>query len=220
MSRPQIGTLILAIDTSGSLASVAVYAGQVQSEMTWRSGRHHSLALIAAIDRALELAGAERRALGAIALAAGPGSYSGLRVGASTAIGLSLALDIPIIEVPTLEIIAAAAPAEPGDLRPAIEVGRGRYASARYRRRSDALVAVGDIESSNLAELLARVTDEGSVLIGDFDTDELASSPARLVAGAAGVRRAGLLAERAARRLERSDHDARDAQPQLIYLTP
>lgn len=95
---------ILGIDSSGMTASVALVtdAGLV-SEYTVNNKRTHSETLLPMIDEMLRLAGTEPEELTAIAIASGPGSFTGLRIGAATAKGLALALDIPIIPVPTLE---------------------------------------------------------------------------------------------------------------------
>src|SRR5690349_20151426 len=110
MSRPgaefvDIGP-VLAIDTSGMTASVAVYHDQVLAELAWQSGRGHSAQLIPAIDTALSMSRTDKRALSAIAVAAGPGSYSGLRVGISTAMAMALALNVDVVQVPTLDVMA------------------------------------------------------------------------------------------------------------------
>lgn len=211
---------LLAIDTSGAIAGVAIYDGRVLAETIWRSGRQHSRTVLRTIDQALELAGVERSALTAIGLASGPGSYSGLRVGASTAIGLSLALSIPVVHVPTLEVLAYGVRADEMSLRPAVEVGRGRYASARFARIADAVHQRSDIVSVDFDGLVGLAAHESALLIGDFSADELErKGDAGIISGAAGLRRAGFLAELAAERLNRGDlTDAGAAQ--LIYLNP
>src|SRR5438874_8863714 len=111
---------ILAIDTSGMTASVALYRDQVLAETAWQSGRSHSAQLLPAIDYTLQLARADKRDLSAVAVAAGPGSYSGLRVGISTAMALALALNVDVVQVPTLDVMAWGVPgAGNGDPRSA-----------------------------------------------------------------------------------------------------
>ena len=209
---------ILGIDTSGAIAGVAVYDGRVLAEITWRSGRQHSKTLLASVDRALGLSGVDRASLGAIALASGPGSYSGLRVGASTAIGLGLALQVPVVRVPTLEVIAYSATPGAGTLRPAIEVGRGRYASARYLRTESGVEERSDLVSADFAGLVELASAEDALLIGDFTAEEMEQhGAARVATNAAGMRRPGFLAELAARVIGNGDPTAEGAG-QLIYL--
>ena len=85
---------MIGIDSSTATASVAVYRGQVLAEVSWRAGRKHSAQLLPTLERALDLAGVEKSSVHSIAVASGPGSYSGLRVGVSTALGLAMALNI------------------------------------------------------------------------------------------------------------------------------
>ena len=126
--------MILAIDTSGATASVAIYEDQVLAELTWHSGRKHSAQLLPAIEQALALAQVDKQSLSAIGVAIGPGSYSGLRVGVSTAMAMALALDRPVAQVPTLDVItwsqacphqSSATTARGMLVRAAIDVGRG-----------------------------------------------------------------------------------------------
>src|SRR3954471_8594398 len=97
---------LLAIDTSSLTATVAVFRGQVLGELAWQSGRRHSAELLPAIEQVLGFAGVDKRSVTCIAVAAGPGSYSGLRVGVSTAMALALAWGIEVVQVPTLDVIA------------------------------------------------------------------------------------------------------------------
>lgn len=209
---------ILAIDTSDAIAGAAVYDECLLAEIVWRSGRRHSKTLLPSIDRVLELGGIGRSQLGAIALASGPGSYSGLRVGASTAIGLSLALDIRVLRVPTLEVLAYSAQPGAGSIRPAIDVGRGHYATARYVRGDASAEEVTGLVSVDFDGLVDLASAENSLLLGDFTSEERErSGTARLAPNAAGVRRAGFLAELAARRFGVEDY-AEQGAAHLIYL--
>lgn len=98
---------ILGIDSSGMTASVALVAsGVVMAEFTVNNKRTHSETLLPMIDEMMKRAGVMPEELDAIAIASGPGSFTGLRIGAATAKGLALALDIPIVPVPTLEGLA------------------------------------------------------------------------------------------------------------------
>ena len=98
---------ILAIDSSGTVASAAVLRGdRVLSEFTTDGLKKHSTTLLPMIGEALRAAAVGTEELTAIAVSAGPGSFTGLRIGSSTAKGLALALGIPIIPVPTLSTLA------------------------------------------------------------------------------------------------------------------
>ncbi|MCR5148150.1 MAG: tRNA (adenosine(37)-N6)-threonylcarbamoyltransferase complex dimerization subunit type 1 TsaB [Eubacterium sp.] len=98
---------ILGIDSSGMTASVALAADDIlMAEFTINNKRTHSETLLPMIDKMLDTVGVEPSELTAVAIASGPGSFTGLRIGAATAKGLALALDIPVVAVPTLEGLA------------------------------------------------------------------------------------------------------------------
>ncbi|MDO4461317.1 MAG: tRNA (adenosine(37)-N6)-threonylcarbamoyltransferase complex dimerization subunit type 1 TsaB [Bacteroidia bacterium] len=98
---------ILCIESSGNIcsAALALEGGKVITSIVSTTGEHASL-LTTAISNVMTEAGVEYKALDAVAVSAGPGSYTGLRIGASTAKGICYANDIPLIAIPTLEIIA------------------------------------------------------------------------------------------------------------------
>lgn len=98
---------ILALDSSGLVASVAVYDnGVIQSEYTMNYKKTHSQTLLPMLEEVKELTDLDLDSIDAIAVAAGPGSFTGLRIGSATAKGLGFALNKPIISVPTLEGLA------------------------------------------------------------------------------------------------------------------
>ena len=98
---------ILALDSSGLVASVALLENDnLVAEFTVNNKKTHSQTLLPMLDEVVKAAGIELDTVDAIAIEAGPGSFTGLRIGAATVKGLSLALDKPIIPVPTLEGLA------------------------------------------------------------------------------------------------------------------
>ncbi len=117
---------VLAIDTAGPDPGVAVLAGGAVFERRLPADRHASERLLSAIARCLEEAGIALEACDRIAICSGPGSFTGLRIGLSTAWGLGRALGIPVEAVSTLEALAEAARA-PGVERvtAALDAGRG-----------------------------------------------------------------------------------------------
>ena len=98
---------ILALDSSGLVASVAVVTeDKVLGEFTVNNKKTHSQTLLPMVDEVLKILDMDVKELDAIAVAGGPGSFTGLRIGASTAKGLALVLDIPIINIPTVDSLA------------------------------------------------------------------------------------------------------------------
>jgi tRNA threonylcarbamoyladenosine biosynthesis protein TsaB len=101
--------LILSLETSASTCSAALHQSeQLISYSELRKEKSHAAFITILIEDVLKHAGAELNQLNAVALSGGPGSYTGLRIGAATAKGLCFALDIPLIEVSTLAALALA----------------------------------------------------------------------------------------------------------------
>lgn len=98
---------ILGMDSSGLVASVAIVEnGVLLAEYTTDYKKTHSQTLLPMLDELRNMIELDMESIDAIAVAAGPGSFTGLRIGAATAKGLGLALDKPLVEVPTLEGLA------------------------------------------------------------------------------------------------------------------
>lgn len=98
---------ILALDSSGMVASVAIVEEEnVLAEYTLNYKKTHSQTLLPMLDEIANQIDLDLDTIDAIAVAAGPGSFTGLRIGSATAKGLGLALDKPIIPVPTVDGLA------------------------------------------------------------------------------------------------------------------
>lgn len=98
---------ILAIDSSGLVASVAVMEDDTLiAEYSVNYKKTHSQTLLPMLEEVRQMTELDLSSVDAIAVAAGPGSFTGLRIGSASAKGLGLALDIPIISVPTLDALA------------------------------------------------------------------------------------------------------------------
>lgn len=98
---------VLAIDSSGLTATVAVVEDdQTIAEYTTNYKKTHSQTLLPMIDEMVKMVDADLSSIDAIAVSGGPGSFTGLRIGTATAKGLGLALDKPLIHVPTVEAMA------------------------------------------------------------------------------------------------------------------
>ena len=98
---------ILALDSSGLVASVAVVEdNDLIAEYTMNYKKTHSQTLLPMLDEVKQMTELDLHTLDAIAISAGPGSFTGLRIGSATAKGLGLALNLPIISVPTVDALA------------------------------------------------------------------------------------------------------------------
>jgi tRNA threonylcarbamoyladenosine biosynthesis protein TsaB len=98
---------LLALDSSGLVASVAVLTEEAMlAEYTINYKKTHSQTLLPMLEEIIKMVDMDLSEVDAIAVAAGPGSFTGLRISSATAKGLGLALNIPIIAVPTLDGLA------------------------------------------------------------------------------------------------------------------
>ena len=102
---------VLALDSSGLVASVAIVEGNgfescLLAEYTVNYKKTHSQTLLPMLDEIVQMTELELDTIDAIAVAAGPGSFTGLRIGSATAKGLGLALEKPLVAVPTLDGLA------------------------------------------------------------------------------------------------------------------
>ncbi|MCM1159816.1 MAG: tRNA (adenosine(37)-N6)-threonylcarbamoyltransferase complex dimerization subunit type 1 TsaB [Roseburia sp.] len=98
---------ILALDSSGLVAGIAVIQDEIMlASYTINYKKTHSQTLLPMLEQVCKMIELDMETIDAIAVAAGPGSFTGLRIGSATAKGLGLALDKPIVEVGTVEAIA------------------------------------------------------------------------------------------------------------------
>ena len=103
--------MLLAIDTSTAQIGLALYDGtSVPGEFVWHSGLHHTEELAPALADLLRRVGIKMDAVTALGVALGPGSFTSLRVGLAFVKGLVLARHIPMVGIPTLDVVAAAVP--------------------------------------------------------------------------------------------------------------
>lgn len=205
--------MILAIDTATRWLGLALHDGTaVLAEAGWRCQNNHTIELAPAIHRLLQRQSVAVDDLSGIAVAIGPGSYTGLRVGLAVAKGLALANRIPLIGVSTLDIVAAGVDRQPGQLLVAAEAGRTRVCTAVYRWQDGAgWQSSAEPTIDTWTELLVRL--EGPT----FFAGEISPKAAKQIAAAdaaftvlpaaQSVRRAGYLAEIGRLRLQRSDVD-------------
>ena len=199
--------MLLAIDTSTSQAGLALYDGAVRAELLWEAGRKHSGQLLPQVERLLELLGHDVSTLTAVAAACGPGSFTGVRVGLAAAQGLALALDIPAFGISTLDVLAAGQESSPLPIRPLLDAGRNRFATALYERRAGRLERIDEIVGIELAQL-ADLVRGPCRLCGDLDPrarDQvrgMLGNVVEIASPALSARRPGVLAQLAWQQLE------------------
>ncbi len=130
--------LILGIDTTTLSCSVALLENDsILAELTLNIKKTHSERLMPLLDLMLNEAGIAREDLEAIAVAAGPGSFTGLRIGVSTARALAQGLRIPAVPVCTIEALADIVPSPGALICPLLDARRSQIYTALYRRQAE-----------------------------------------------------------------------------------
>ena len=157
----------------------------------------------------------------AVGVALGPGSFTSLRVGLSLVKGLALSRHIPLIGIPTLDILASAQAASKLPLGVAIQAGRGRFAVGWYKSSRNGWQAKAEARVVTVEKLMDEIKSP-SILCGEFTSEErerLAKQNIniRLVSPAQSVRRPAVLAELAWARWQ-AGHMDDEAALAPIYL--
>ena len=125
--------LILGIESSSLTAGAAIIRDDtVLAEYSVSFKKTHSQTLLSMIDEVVRMTQTDLNDLDAIAISAGPGSFTGLRIGSATAKGLCLALDKPLAEVSTLEAMALGCGFTSGLICPVIDARRRQVYTAVY----------------------------------------------------------------------------------------
>ncbi len=213
--------MLLAVDTSTMQVGVALYEGnQVVGESLWYGKLRHTTSLAPEIEALLKRANRRMDELTALGVALGPGSFTSLRVGLALIKGLAIARRLPIIGIPTLDILAAAQPICDRRLLCVLQAGRGRLAVGGYRSSGGAWHAEGELRVMRVDEL--AVSLQAPVLIcGELSAEEreiLRKEPlAELCSPTRSSRRAAWLAELAWQRYQAGETDA-PAALSPIYL--
>lgn len=214
---------LLAIDTATNTASVALYtATGVQAEYTWHAAGRHSESLMPHVDRLLAQCDLRPADLSAVAVALGPGSYNGLRVGVSAAKGLALARNLPLLGVPTLDVLAYPHRWTTFTVQPLLDARRGQFATACYRTLRGRWERQDEIRLATLDEVCEGVA-RPTLFCGEFSARvaqalrERLGKQAHLASPADALRRAGALAELAWGRWQAGESDDPDTL-EPIYL--
>lgn len=158
---------ILALETSTLAGSVALLDGdQLVGEYTLNIRTTHSERLLAAVDRLLQDAGWTPGMLEGLAVAVGPGSFTGLRIGVSTVKGLAFSLGIPVAAVSTLEALAWSLPFARDQVCPVLDARKGEVYAALFHWDAQTLVRDWEDQALDPAELCRRVPGP-VIFVGD-----------------------------------------------------
>jgi tRNA threonylcarbamoyladenosine biosynthesis protein TsaB len=158
---------LLAIETSTLAGGVALFDGErLVGEYLLDVSVTHSERLMVAVDRLLGDARWSPRELEALAVAIGPGSFTGLRIGLATVKGLALALSIPIAGVPTLDAMAASVPFAALPVCPIVDARKGEVYASLFRWDGEGMHREWDYLALGPDELAARF-EEPVIVMGD-----------------------------------------------------
>lgn len=161
---------VLAIDSSGLVASVAVVTDDdLISEYTINYKKTHSQTLLPMMEEMNKTIELDINSIDAIAVAAGPGSFTGLRIGAATAKGMALALNKPIISIPTLDGLAYNIYNNNAIICPILDARRNQVYTALYNYKKYKLNRISDYLAINIDELIELLNEYNSevVFLGD-----------------------------------------------------
>lgn len=203
--------MLVAIDTSSDESGVALYdASGVVAECAWRSGRRHAEQVLPTVEllmRHLESAPGD---IQAVAVATGPGSWSGLRVGMSLAKAIAVANEVPLLGVPTLDMLAYAQRYAERTILALVRLGRDRYGAAEYEPLSDVPRRRGPFRNLGPGEW--QGFSDRLLVCGELDAAARAYWAERgpgviVIDGMQNVRRPAALAELAWRRFRAGEAD-------------
>ena len=205
--------MLLAVDSSTKWIGLALYDGaSVLGEMVWKTNNHHTVELAPAIESLLKRCDLSVKELKVLAVALGPGSFTSLRIGLAVVKGMALSLRIPVIGVPTLDVLVASQPPSELPMAAALQAGRSRYAVMWYKSVNDIWESQSEAKVFRLAELVEEIT-QPTLVCGEFteEDQEILRGKQKnnivLVSPVQSLRRPAYLAQLAWKRWKKKDVD-------------
>lgn len=215
--------MLLAIDSATKMLGLALHDGsQVLSESIWYTDRHHTVELAPEVALALRRAGVDHSSLTAVAVAQGPGSFTGLRIGMALAKGMCMVHNLSLIGVPTLDILASAQPSRDQPMLAVLQAGRGRVAAVWYKWGRKGWAARKGAFTLTWDELIEELKEETYVCgeLGAEGREVLRKEKLAVLAPASScIRRPSVLAELAWQR-SKGGKSEDPAKLKPIYLDP
>ena len=161
---------ILGLDSSGLVASVAVVEDDnLLGEYTSNYKKTHSQTLLPMLDELAGMIELDLATVDAIAIAGGPGSFTGLRIGSATAKGLGLALKKPIVSVPTVDALAYNLVGHQSLVCPLMDARRNQTYTGLYRFNGNEMQVVKEQCAVGIDEIVQAINERGeaAVFLGD-----------------------------------------------------
>ncbi|MBN1464191.1 tRNA (adenosine(37)-N6)-threonylcarbamoyltransferase complex dimerization subunit type 1 TsaB [candidate division KSB1 bacterium] len=161
--------VIVGIETSTRICAVALTrAQQLVAEYRLNRANAHATALVDLLSTMLKQVSVALTELDAIAVSIGPGSFTGLRIGLSTAKGIALGCARPLVTVPTMDALASQAPIRDGIICPLLKARANEYYFAVYHRDNFVDSLVQEIQLVR-KEMIASTLPAGAMLISPED---------------------------------------------------
>ena len=161
---------LLGVDSSGMVASVALVEDDLLvAEYSVNYKKTHSQTLLPMLDEIVKMTELDLNTIDAIAVAAGPGSFTGLRIGAATVKGLGLALEKPVISVPTCHGLAYNLWGSDKLICPIMDARRSQVYTGIYRFEDHKLVTVEAQMAVPMMEMIDKLNERGEevIFLGD-----------------------------------------------------
>ncbi|PXV86734.1 tRNA threonylcarbamoyl adenosine modification protein YeaZ [Lachnotalea glycerini] len=161
---------ILAIDSSGLVASAAIIEDEnMVAEYTINYKKTHSQTLLPMIQEIVQMTDTDLATIDAIAVAGGPGSFTGLRIGSATAKGLGLALDKPLISVPTVDGLAYNLYGTDKIICPVMDAKRNQVYTGLYEFQGSEFHVIEQQMAVSIDEIIGKINEIGRpvIFVGD-----------------------------------------------------
>jgi tRNA threonylcarbamoyladenosine biosynthesis protein TsaB len=207
--------MLLAVDTATKIAGWALYdqtSSRILGEEMWLSANNHTIEFMPRVVRLMEQQRLGPEALDGLVVSIGPGSFTGLRIGLGLAKGLALARSLPIVGVPTLDVVARPHMNQELPIVAILQAGRKRICVGQYVKGKRQWHKQGPFRLTTLPALCEEAQDP-ALFCGELDTEDAdlirrkLGSTAIIASPAASLRRASYLAESGWERLARGDSD-------------
>ena len=159
---------ILAIDASGLSGSVAYISDyKLVGEYYICHKLTHSQTIMPMLEHLRKIIGLDLEQVDAVAVTSGPGSFTGIRIGVATAKAMALALGVPIIGIPTLDVMAHNITFTSQLICPIMDARRNQVYTSIYRWQENKLQRIEDHLAISIDELLEKIADEEVIFLGD-----------------------------------------------------
>lgn len=208
---------ILAIDASGLSGSVAYVSDyKLVGEYYICHKLTHSQTIMPMLEHLRRMIGLDLEQVDAVAVTSGPGSFTGIRIGVATAKAMALALGVPIIGIPTLDVMANNMTFTDKLICPIMDARRNQVYTSLYRWKENTLQRVEEHLAISIDELLEKIAGEEVIFLGD-GVDVMRSKIAEQMRNKAHfapsflhMQRASVLAHLACRAYERGEMENAD----------